>query len=61
MEINVKELITFIIIISVIIAFINIEDRKLTLLVIASGTVGSLIANIINDAYLKDWIFADSQ
>lgn len=60
MEINKKELFTFIIIISIIIAFINNEDRKLTLLVIISGTVGGLIANVINDAYLREWIFANS-
>lgn len=60
MEINKKELLTFIIIISVIIAFISNEDRKLTLLVIASGVVGGIIANVINDAYLRDWIFSNS-
>lgn len=59
MEIKEKELIIVIIIIAVIIAFISSEDKKMSLTVILGSAIGGIIANLIHDSIVKDFVYTN--
>lgn len=57
MEIKERELITVIIIIAIVGAFIISEDKKMNLMVIIGSIIGGLVANLIHESIIKDYVY----
>ncbi len=60
MEFKTKELIIFIIIVIIAIAFIVTEDRRMSILVLVGGAIGSIIGNVVSTGFLDDWLYKES-
>jgi hypothetical protein len=60
MEFKTKELIIFIIIVIIAIAFIVTEDRRMSILVLVGGAIGSIIGNVVSTGILNDWLYKES-
>jgi hypothetical protein len=60
MEFKTKELIIFIIIVIIAIAFIVTEDRRMSILVLVGGAIGSIIGNVVSTGILDDWLYKES-